>query len=62
MTPKPTAKERMLRILHDQPDDSSYDELLRKLAFQRMVDRGLADVARGDTIDTAELRRRLRSW
>jgi predicted transcriptional regulator len=57
-----TAKERMRAILRSQPDDSSYDEMLRQLAFQRLVDRGLADVERGEILSTEELRRRIRSW
>ena len=57
-----TAKERMLAILRQQPADSSYDEILRQLAFQRLIDRGLADVERGRALDTAELRRRIKSW
>lgn len=32
-----------------QPDDSSYDERLRELAFARMVDRGLRDSGVGRT-------------
>ena len=58
----PTARELMQAILDDQPADSSYDELLRQLAFQRLVDRGLADLARGETLNTDELRRRIRAW
>jgi hypothetical protein len=27
-------------LIQEQPDDSSYDELLRELAFARMVDEG----------------------
>ena len=38
-----TAKGRMLQILDDQPDDSSFDQLLRELAYRGMVERGLAD-------------------
>lgn len=57
-----TAKERMRSILRAQPDDSSYDEILRQLAFQRLIDRGLADVERGEILSTEELRRRIRSW
>lgn len=38
MTP---AKEEIIEIIKDQPDDTSYVELLRELAFNRMVDRGL---------------------
>jgi hypothetical protein len=35
-----TVKERMLEIIQEQPEDSSYDEILRELAFARMVERG----------------------
>lgn len=31
----PSAKEQIAKILQDQPDDSSYDEILRELAFAR---------------------------
>ena len=57
-----TAKENMSRIIDQQPDDSSYDEILRELAFARMVDRGLADSDRGRTIENSELERRIQSW
>ncbi len=56
------ARELMLAILDAQPADSSYDELLRKLAFQRLVDRGLTDLEQGDTLGTDELRRRIKTW
>jgi hypothetical protein len=36
----------MIDIVKRQPDDSSYDEILRELAFARMVQRGLADAGR----------------
>ena len=57
-----SAKEHMLRIINEQPDDSSYDEILRELAFMRMVERGLADSAAGRTISHEEMARRIRSW
>jgi predicted transcriptional regulator len=59
---KSTAKEEMLRIIQEQPDDSSYDELLRELAFMRMVERGLQDVAQGRTISNEEMEKRISSW
>jgi predicted transcriptional regulator len=58
----PSAKERMTKILQDQPDDSSYDELLRELAFARMIDRGLADSDAGKTISHEEMGRRIKTW
>jgi predicted transcriptional regulator len=57
-----SAKQQMILILEQQPEDSSYDELLRELAFRRMIDRGLADVEAGRTVDNAEARRQIKSW
>lgn len=57
-----TAKEQMARILEAQPNDSSYEEILRELAFARMVERGLADSATGRTISNQAMQERIRSW
>ncbi|MBM4027783.1 MAG: hypothetical protein FJ280_20640 [Planctomycetes bacterium] len=57
-----TAKEKMTAIIQQQPDDSSYDEILRELAFARMVDRGLEDSRSGRTISDDEMKRRIESW
>lgn len=63
MTPtKGTAKEEMLRLLQDQPDDSSYDELLRELSFARMIERGLADSDSGRTSSHEEMGQRIAAW
>ena len=35
-----TAKDELAKLVQDQPDDSSYDETLRELAFNLMVHRG----------------------
>lgn len=57
-----TAKERIVEIIDQQPDDSSYDEILRELAFARMVDAGLEDSREGRTISNEEMERRIRTW
>ncbi|RMH20361.1 MAG: hypothetical protein D6696_08345 [Acidobacteria bacterium] len=59
---EPSVKDQLIGIIQDQPDDSSRDEILRELAFYRRALRGLADAGAGRVVDTAELRRRLRSW
>jgi predicted transcriptional regulator len=61
-TTEATPKKRMLEIIHEQPDDSSYEEILRELAFARMVERGLADSESGRTISNKEMRERIDSW
>ena len=55
-------KKQMTKIIQEQPDDSSYEEILRELAFVRMVDRGLKDVQSGKTINSKEIQRRIRTW
>ena len=57
-----TAKQKLLQLVQDQPEDSSYDEILRELAFARMVDRGLADAESGRTISHEEMKARISSW
>jgi hypothetical protein len=56
-----TAKEKMTEIIQNQPDDSSYDEILKELAFARMVERGSEDSKAGRTISNEEMGRRIRS-
>jgi predicted transcriptional regulator len=57
-----TPKEVMIRTIRELPDDSSYEEILRELAFARMVERGLADSEAGRTISHDEMGRRIASW
>jgi predicted transcriptional regulator len=57
-----TAKQRILEILDEQPDDSTYEELLRELVFAQMIERGLADSEAGRTISHAEMQTRISSW
>ena len=41
------AKDQMVKIIQGQSDDSSFDEILRELAFARMVERGWLIQRRG---------------
>jgi len=52
--------EQMSKIIHEQPDDSSYDEVLRELAFARMVERGIEDSDAKRTISNAEMKHRIK--
>ncbi len=52
----------MIRLIEDQPDDSSREEILRELAFAAMVERGIADSDAGRMISNDEMRRRIESW
>jgi predicted transcriptional regulator len=45
-----TVKDIMIKVIRDQPEDSDFDEILRQLAFVKMVNRGLADSDAGRTV------------
>lgn len=55
-------KETMIDIIGRQPGDSTYDEILRELAFARMVQRGLDDAASGRTRGDDEVAEVIESW
>lgn len=57
-----TAKDHIAEIIKRQPDDSSYDEIIRELAFDLMVQRGLKDSEDRRTIRTEEMERRIKTW
>jgi predicted transcriptional regulator len=57
-----TVKERVSEIVQAQPDDSSFDEILRELAFSQMIERGLADSRHGRMISNKEMEHRIRTW
>ncbi len=57
-----SAKEHIAEIIKRQPDDSSYDEIVRELAFDLMVQRGLKDSAEQRVISNEEMERRIKTW
>lgn len=57
-----STKEQMFKVVAEQPDDSSYEEILRELSFARMVQRGLADSQAQRTISDREMKHRISTW
>ncbi len=57
-----TAKDELTRVIQGQPEDSTAEEIVRKLAFHVMVERGLPDSDAKRTISNKEMGRRIRSW
>ena len=45
-----------------QPDDASYDEIIRELAFERMIERGMEDVRTGKVISNEDMSHQIPSW
>lgn len=56
-----SAKEEMVKVIQEQPDDSSYDEILRELAFTRMIERGVEDSAANRVFSNEEMQRRIKT-
>jgi len=56
------AKEELTKLIEEQPEDSSREEIVRELAFHVMVQRGLADSDAGRVISNDDMARRIRSW
>ena len=57
-----TAKDHITEIINRQPDDSSYDEIVRELAFDLMVQRGLKDSDQRRTFPNEEMELRIKTW
>ena len=57
-----TVKEKIYKIVEDQPEDSSFDEILKELAFDRMIDRGLSDVKNNNFISDEEMGNKIEQW
>jgi len=55
-------KERLTEVIQNQPEDASYDEIIRELAFENMVERGLEDVRQGRVISNNEMEQRIKTW
>ncbi len=56
------AKEKMTGVIQSQPEDSTYEEITRELAFEKIVDRGLSDSRGGSIVSNEEMERRIRTW
>jgi hypothetical protein len=57
-----TAKDDLTRLIQEQPEDSSHDEIVRELAFHVMVQRGIADSDASRTVGNEALQHRIRTW
>jgi hypothetical protein len=57
-----SAKEQMTKIIQQQPNDNPDDEILRELAFARMVKRGVKDSRDNRKISNEEMQHRIKTW
>jgi predicted transcriptional regulator len=57
-----TVKEKIAEVVLAQPDNATYEEIMRELAFERMIEQGLNDVRSGRVISNEEMSHRIRTW
>ena len=57
-----TVKDKMSEIIRTQPDDASYEEIMRELAFERMVTRGVEDSRHERVISNQEMEQKIQAW
>jgi len=55
-------KEKMKQIIESFPEDATYDEIMRELFFDQMIERGLDDVRNKQVISNKQMEQRIRSW
>lgn len=55
-------KEKMTEVIDAQPEDATYEEIMRELAFERMIERGLADSRSERVVSNEEMERRIHTW
>ena len=53
-------KEKMTEVIRSLPDDATYEEIMRELAFERMIQRGMEDARNERVISNQEMERRIR--
>ena len=58
----PNIKEKMAEVIQAQPEDATYEEIMRELTFERMVEQGLADSRSDRVVSNEEMKRRIRTW
>ena len=56
------AKDHIKQLINSLPEDSSYDEIMREVAFARMVESGLSDSRENRTISNEEMEHRIKTW
>ena len=56
------AKDQIKQLINSLPEDSSFDDIFREIAFARMVKNGLRDSRENRTISNEDMDHRIKSW
>lgn len=56
------AKDQLKLLINSLPEDSTYEDIFREIAFARMVQNGLRDSRENRTISNEDMEHRIKSW
>ena len=57
-----TAKDDLTRLIQEQPEDSSPEEIVRELAFHVMIERGVSDSDARRVVSNEDMAKRIGAW
>lgn len=57
-----TTKEAVIRLIQGLPDDTTLSDIMAELYFRQKVDKGRAQLRRGQGIPHAKVKSRLKKW
>jgi predicted transcriptional regulator len=57
-----TAKQDVMELLQQLPDDSSLEEIQYHLYVRQKIQRGLQDVEQGKVLTQEEVEKRMKKW
>jgi hypothetical protein len=57
-----TAKQEVMELLKDLPDDSTLEEIQYRLYVRKKIQRGLKDVEQDKILSQAEVEKRMEKW
>jgi len=55
-------KQEARKIIDSLPEDTSYDEILKELAFDKMIQNGLKDSNDKKTISNEDMKNKIKQW
>ena len=55
-------KEKMKKVIESFPEDATYEEIMRELVFEEIINRGLEDLREDRTISNEDMGKRIRTW
>ena len=57
-----TVKKKLKEVIDAQPEDATYEEIIREITCERMVERGLEDSRKDRVISNEEMEHRIKIW